>query len=895
MDKGQRLSPIFWAKSSAGGRAHSLVGHLLDTAAVGEILWDQFFAANFRKRVNEAAGPGRSGRDLFVCLCVLHDIGKATPAFQAKALGSHEALLRGLRDARFTLPLAVGHAMRQWPHPRASVIIARELLAQLGAVNWDWVLPLLEGHHGKYGHAPRKLKPEYLAAHGDQQWRDAQQRLAREVVAEAGIDLGEWELATPTRGVQLALGGFLAMADWIASSDFFAGDTMAGLTMEEARERAAIAWRCLGLVHGWDIDLLMDSAAGFTSRFSVPPRPLQVTVLEAVARMRTPGLVVIEAPMGEGKTEAALAAAELLARGHGCSGLVFAMPTQGTTDAMYTRVREWMTQVDPTVPVSLLHGKAMLNEEWYDQLVCHGVSDIHADEYGMEDTYGARVETTRAPSSWLLGRHRGLLSPVTVATIDQVLWAATRTKFVALRHAGLAGKVVIIDEVHTYDAYMSVFLRELLRWCARLGAPALLMSATLPPSVRQELVGAWCEGAGVPPHAAESAGYPAVLTMERGATFVDHCEQFRPDLAVTVEVLSASPDDLLAVGSAIHREVADGGCALTIMDTVDRARGVWLALKERGVRALLIHGRFTAAERARRTTEALRLMGPAGNRPAEPFVVVATQIAEQSFDVDADVLFTDVAPIDLLLQRIGRLHRHNATKRPDRLRNPRVFVTGLEPSTPEWSKPIGCVYRELPLLATAANLRSPALWSIPSDVPALVAAAYAPAWSGPPEWSDRADKARKEENSVRRDRQQHAQTWRLDADPRTPATTLDNLHYAATAAEEDGRVIVRDGFDEVEVTLVVREGAGLWTLGGRSLGCNGERAADVQIARELLGDSVRIRWFEGLKEVGPLPQWVGLPMLTYQPVIVLDENRTAVVGRRRLHYDDSVGLTVSWL
>nr|NLI49637.1 CRISPR-associated helicase Cas3' [Propionibacterium sp.] len=905
---GERLACL-WAKSDAGGSPHSLIAHLLDAAAVGRLIWDRYLAESVRRQVSGAAA-GR-GRDLFVLLAAWHDLGKATPAFQGQP-GAPEACRALVRGAGLEWPLAPSGSL---PHQKASALIAKRLLASSGLEGWEWVLPILEGHHGRYG--PRPAPPQQ-SLHGGPTWVAAQDELGRLVAERLGIDLdAQWVMEPPSRGVQLALGGYVVMADWIASSNLFAGLGFADQTAAAAQRRAEAAWGHLGLGSGWNRSSLMVRPEQFGERFGFVGRPLQTLVAEMAASDPMPGLLVIEAPMGEGKTEAALAAAEILGGRSGCSGLLFAMPTQGTTDAMYHRVREWMAGVDERVPVTLLHGKAILNEEWREALqrvTVTGVSDDAGDGYGIAgDEYGVGAGSV-APvaTQWVSGRHRGLLAETAVCTVDQVLWAGTRTKYVALRHAGLAGHVLIIDEVHSYDVHMSVFLHEVLRWCARMEVPVVLMSATLPPDIRRDLVNAYRQGMRLPStELPEPVGYPSVTVVSmQGACVVRACPQHRDDLAVQVRILtSADPTDVAPIVDALHEEVADGGCALVILNTVRRAQGTFRGLVDAGVESLLIHGRLTAAERARRTEVALDALGPHGRRPRR-LVVVATQIAEQSFDVDADILYSDLAPMDLLLQRVGRLHRHgrDPETRPARLRSPRLVVTGigLGDGLPGWpssfarspsraladsSRRPRTVYRPYPLLATAAALRAEPTWRIPSAVPGLVADAYAQHWSEPESWRDAARQALMDEEAERVLRREMAATYRLDEDPSTERTSLLNLHRQSSADTETGHAVVRDGDGTLEVCLIRRTPDGFFTLGWRPLGANAERASDDQLAREVLGDSVRLRWRAELEHVGSLPQWRGHRLLGFMPVLTLDDQGEATVGRWHVRYDDELGLT----
>uniref|UniRef100_UPI002AD3E96F CRISPR-associated helicase Cas3' n=1 Tax=Frankia sp. Cas4 TaxID=3073927 RepID=UPI002AD3E96F len=279
-----------------------------------------------------------------------------------------------------------------------------------------------------------------------------------------------------------------------------------------------------------------------------------------------------------------------------------------------------------------------------------------------------------AAAEWFLGAKRGLLAPVTVGTVDQLLHAATRTKHVMLRHAGMAGRVVVLDEVHAYDVYMAQFLFEALRWLADAGVPVVVLSATLPPVLRLRLVRSYLQGA-LQERDVDVAdlpvprGYPSstAVCVTGGKRWAEVASgpSWRDPIPVGVEVLAETPDFSPAtVAAAVAVEVGAGGCALVVCNTVARAQDVYSALRPVfGADVMLLHARFIAAERAVRTERVVDLLGRPG-RPdgaARPprLVVVATQVAEQSFDVDVDLLVTDLAPIDLLLQRVGRLHRHD--------------------------------------------------------------------------------------------------------------------------------------------------------------------------------------------------------------------------------------------
>ncbi|NYI03449.1 CRISPR-associated endonuclease/helicase Cas3 [Allostreptomyces psammosilenae] len=761
----------------------------------------------------------------------------------------------------------------------------------------------------------------------------------------------------PSRAAQLHLSGLVVMADWIASDErYFPGvDVLGKVSLEGARERARLGWEKLGLRGGWGA-LAEPGPDAFRERFGNEPRPSQHMVVEAAMRMEAPGLLVVEAPMGEGKTKAALLAAEVLAARFGADGVFVGMPTQATSDPMFTQVRTWVKRIDEGLGslVCLLHGKRMVNKEWRELLrgvgadgggVFGGVDEYGEyyddDPYGLTaaayDPPGAGEAVRQGPAEWFLGAKRGLLCPFVVGTIDQLLFAATRTRHVMLRMAGLAGKVVVLDEVHAADVYMSQFLMEGLRWLGQAGVPVILLSATLAPGQRRALTSAYLAGAASrekyePENLPEPGGYPAVTAAwwDPGQTesrfHVDHCASWRPDLTVRVELLpeqvpgrQGARDDYdsarqaaqaladAAVVDLLERELAEGGCALVIRNTVDRAQTLYERLRVRfGPEVELLHGRLAIGPRADRTDRCLELLGPPPRpgqgehqRPGR-MILVATQIAEQSFDVDADLLITDLAPIDLLLQRVGRLHRHDGVTRPGALRVPRVVITGFGTgeagAPPRFLPGSEAIYGRFLLLRTAAQVLRAAAgegWSIPGQVPDLVRAVYDVRCGVPDGW--RGAEARAEEKWEREqtERAGRAAKYVLTRLGEGENTTLSGLHYTAAAADSDDSLeaAVRDGKPSMEVVLVLRGDGVYRTLSGRALTPSGDVAEDL--LDDVLAGTIRLpsSYTEAVtKELLPLPGWYGHPWLRHKPALVLDADRRAVLGGQPLRYDDEQGL-----
>lgn len=598
-----------------------------------------------------------------------------------------------------------------------------------------------------------------------------------------------------------------------------------------AQTRATRAWRMLSLPKPWQVGRISETPDElFRDQFDISHahlRPVQQEAVRLAQTMKSPGLMIIEANMGEGKTEAALLSAEILASRFHCGGIYYALPTQATVNAMFGRVLDWIGHLpaaDRCMMTSLFlaHGKRELNDEyeelreqWFDDN--HGLDAAFSERSSTGFVDGETMGSNAAASlqavvnSWLTGRKRGNLSSFVVGTIDQVLMAGLRCKHVVLRHLALAGKVVILDEIHSNTAYMNVYMETVLSWLGSYGAPVIMLSATLPQSKRKAFLEAYQQGMNAADaveniqslwmdnndeqhpktrkkltdrmrgkrqlaSSASSATKLAPVALEEDSMLEADCLRSlpNPDLryplisvsdssgvhdsspapsgrTLSIEVSLIDDDDETLV-SVLKENLREGGCAVIIRDTVARAQHTYDVLSQRmDADIMLAHSRFLACDRARIDRELIHRYGKNGDTNKRSGIVVATQVVEQSLDVDFDVMVTDIAPIDLILQRAGRLHRHHRgndeSERPEPLRCARMFITGVEKYAehcpPKFARGLEQVYQRYLLMRSLAVLhiapQMPAVIRIPDGIPNLVQTVYGEGDTCPTKWRSGTD------------------------------------------------------------------------------------------------------------------------------------------------------------
>ena len=688
----QDISPwVFWAKARPLGKSevafHPLPAHSLDVAAVAEAL--------------DTISPMGMPRSTLTFLVALHDIGKFSASFQAKAPHAWATDILG--------------PIEQTPADPGHDTTGYALLAE-GPIH-DRLRPLFPGWH--YAHIAPILRA-ITGHHGrppaeEDAWpTDAQIGRPARIAALAFVDallklLSPDPLPRPLgRDASLPwrLAGLTTLADWIGSSvrhfpyvSVESSRDLATYWMGIARPSATRAIHATGV--------LPQAPAPFQGGVYLFPHLAQPTPLqrwaETVALPDGPVLAILEDMTGSGKTEAAIILAHRLMTHGKANGIFIGLPTMATANGMYRRMAESYRRLfaDPTSPsLVLAHGRAALDVGFTRSIMSDAMDDTAP--FGLD----AAAEPAGAQcAAWLADdRRKALLAQIGVGTIDQALLSVLPVRHAPLRLRGLTGKVLIIDEAHAFDPYMGEEVARLLQFHAALGGSAILLSATLPMATRKKLIGAWQTGSGATSSQISSDAYPLATVVGSGGA---HETPIAPREGLARRVIVSrlsSPEEAV---ERIYEANAAGAAVAWVRNTVDDAIAGWSALRRAGIDASLFHARFAMVDRLRIENAVLDRFGPAGQPAQRRGVVVATQVIEQSLDLDFDLIVTDLAPVDLLIQRAGRLWRHERGARP--LGRPELLVLAPEPvANPpaDWlaeHRGTAAVYRDPSLLWRSAR------------------------------------------------------------------------------------------------------------------------------------------------------------------------------------------------
>lgn len=668
----------YWGKTDRG-QFHRLSYHTLDVAACAVSLINKSdrLANSLRHHLPLSREQLAS---LVGWAAALHDLGKLSPCFQYQDRFTSE-IAKALGVGPISQAYNVRHDSLGWELWQE---ISGAVVNDVDADSADVVLRCATGHHGK---PPSNVKngtrircERYFGADdiaAGMEWSVWATKFFMPAFPEHSfLEKSSWWLA-----------GLITLADWLGSNvEWFpyredVVDPEAYLV--SAMARADVAISASGVVMPMAKRSFVDLFPEYT------PTPVQQLTID-LPLDDAPFLLVIEETTGGGKTEAALAA------GSG-SSLYFGLPTMATANGLWRRVATIGGQQ------ALAHGKHWLMPESMDRA-----------------------------TAWLNDSSRkSLLADVGVGTIDQAMIAVMYARYGVLRLAGLAGKTLIVDEVHAYDQYMKRIIEVLLEMHAKSGGSVILLSATLPLSHRQSYAAAWCRGMSLRPPAFTGREFPSISFVgASGKMFetdkVKSSYQATEDIGRKIKVFNVSK--ISSVVRKITEAAERGQCVAWIRNTVGEAVEGYEDLRSCGVAAELFHSRFVSGDRAAIENRVIDTFGKSSTEAKRRGrVLVATQVIEQSLDIDFDFMVTDLCPVDLIIQRAGRLHRHWRGDRGD----PTLLVHSPEwTDEPEpgwiskWSQGTGWVYGDHGALWNTLRLIGDG-FTLPKDSRKLVEGVYA--------------------------------------------------------------------------------------------------------------------------------------------------------------------------
>lgn len=884
--------------------------HLTDAWFVMGFLWDTWVCDGQKEELRNACGQLSREKIKLVLqfIAYIHDIGKATPVFQTmKGYGNSSdldtALLEKMERGGFT-GISALTLHERIHHTQTGQVI----LLHLG-VRED-IASIVGGHHGKpldedwkdddisYSAQYYQVEDEYNLIY--QKWQEVQQEIVTTALAKSGFDCVE-ALPEITQPGAVLIEGLVMMADWIASNERYfpliSIEEEGCMTDDEERAQTGCEkWKQEWQSHNWSPQEIPIENI-YRTRFGFAPREEQKKFSEAVAAVENPGMFIFEAPMGLGKTEAALVAVEQLAYKKKQGGLFFGLPTQATSNSMFDRVLHWLEAVakeeDSLLGIRLQHGKAALNETFQ-----HLSSSMDPDGGGSV-----------VVNQWFGGRKTTALDDFVVGTVDQCLLLALKQKHLAFRHLGFSKKVVVIDEVHAYDAYMSQYLYRALTWLGAYHVPVVILSATLPKERRKKLIKAYMKGGGYKERdfimrtaAWDTEAYPLVTCTDGQQVKMMKDFPQKENKEIHLEKTAQPIIELLPPAAKGQ------GIIGIIVNTVKKAQEI----AEECVNVYgedcvsLLHSRFIATERIKKEKQLSAMIGKGGVRP-DFQIIIGTQVMEQSLDIDFDMLITELAPMDLLLQRIGRLHRHENVKRPAIYEAPQVYVVGCS-DTLDFDE--GSTFVYAPYILTRTQYFLPHQVHIPADISPLVQKVYG---EDNIEVSAHVKGMYEDMKSnwqiITENKEKKAGTYRIKPPVLKKKKTqrssligwLENSNQAANESEERAYMQVRDIQETIEIIALQKTGSGYGFFRERK-----DISTDIEnpetakrVAMETLSlpailsrpynveKTIEVLEYKNKKE---FPLWQEQPWLKGALGIIFDEKGEAVIQGIKLMYDPMYGL-----
>jgi CRISPR-associated endonuclease/helicase Cas3 len=690
VDLMQGIPTTFWGKARPyRGEVeewHPLVHHCADVAACfHELITLPTWKDRVRAVTNQELNAVHIAR--LSVLAALHDVGKYNRGFQYRIIPGNDTSAGHVREA--VAFLEPNHYPAEQHNRFIDVLRLEEMVSWFAGE--EQLLSFIRAsfsHHGRPSHVSGKLRGDLWMADDRFHPFDGLQHLMERVTSWFPDAFDGTEEAIPREPfLEHVFNGTLTLADWLASDEHFFpySDTLDTDRFDFAQDRARAVLKKIGVNPSNCRTVLRNQdLPGFQETFGFEPWPAQEAV-EEINPGDDGGITILESATGSGKTEAAVRHYLRQFEAGRVDGMYFALPTRSAALQLFERVQTDVqnafeqagASAEQVPPVVLsLPGYLRVDDR-------KGRS--HPELPGFEVTWPDDDDERFRYRGWTSEHSKRYLSaPIAIGTIDQVLLAGLNVRHAHLRFAPLLRQLLVIDEVHSSSVYMNGILKNVLSGHVLAGGEALLMSATLDSHTRTSFLSlASNSGNETATDDVEEKPYPFICRRTRGESVneIDHgLDHPGDEKEIDIELRSLATDPA-SIATALSDECVDGARIAVLRNTVKDARNTQRALEDklepdqlfscRG-RAAPHHSRFTATDRQALDRAVEEAFGPGASLDTN--LVCATQTIEQSLDVDFDLLVTDLAPADVLLQRMGRLHRHDRDRRPDRHDTPRCIV-----------------------------------------------------------------------------------------------------------------------------------------------------------------------------------------------------------------------------
>ena len=709
---------------------HPLICHMFDTAMVAMRLWTVALGPQLRRELETAFAPLGDARAWVALLCGLHDLGKCSPTFQGVRLEEAISFLGPDSKEAASVRHAAGGPHRGYRadthHARITAVYMHDIVKAWGAPHATarMIAEALGGHHGMIPSPAAIQDARNAKGHLDpdvwQPWVDDH---VDQLITMLGLPEPTtlaWQQVRFSLVAQLALVAFTSVCDHVASdlkkADHAGIDVDLGAYVDESKRTQNAK---VDRLH-WS-PWIPPSDTRFDALFASVknPFPIQRTVESVIAQITEPGVLVVAAPTGEGKTKAALQALTHFIKVLNLDGFYFALPTRASSNQAFAVASGMLADLDHDDPLRLLHAKA---KEGFEQSLRDGeLPRPRGIDQDGETNDGAK-------DTQFFVNSQGLLAPLGIGTVDQALKAVLKSRYAYMRLAGLAGKAVVFDEVHGYDVHMSTIFERLLQWLGRLRVPVILLSATLSHGQQHRLIANWHAGArGVPVEAVdvpsvEDARYPRVVWAGASSKSLTVEEPGTSELNGERQVHIPHVDWDERASWAVDQALQGRNVAMIhngVQDAIEAHASVRNANAERGLdlpEPVLLYG--NVPDRQRAEAKVLDALGRGKSRP-KGLIVMGTQLLEESLDVSFDAMISAVAPVDALIQRAGRLQRHGRTTQEPLT----MALTGVVENGRRITFKAR-VYAKAVLLRTWALLRERPFINCPNDVQSLIDDVY---------------------------------------------------------------------------------------------------------------------------------------------------------------------------